>query len=144
MLEYMDDVLGRLFDYVDSSPFKENSYVMVMSDNGSEMFLGELPKIKVRVCSSETCKGCRCSSSDWHRAGTRTAVAQHVAPKHVKPAADAAEGWLGLVLVLATPHLKRRVVCASCMGICPATEQPTAIARHSLLQYMCTAHVCHR
>jgi arylsulfatase A-like enzyme len=48
MLEYMDDVLGRLFDYMDSSPFKEDTYVMVMSDNGSELFLGELPKNRVR------------------------------------------------------------------------------------------------
>lgn len=47
MLEYMDDVLGRLFEYLDGSAFKQDTYVMVMSDNGSEMFLGELPKSKV-------------------------------------------------------------------------------------------------
>lgn len=46
MLEYMDDVLGRLFEYLDGSAFKQDTYVMVMSDNGSEMFLGELPKSK--------------------------------------------------------------------------------------------------
>jgi arylsulfatase A-like enzyme len=50
MLEYMDDVLGRLFDYIQGSAFKEDTYVMVMSDNGSEMFLGELPKRRVSDC----------------------------------------------------------------------------------------------
>lgn len=40
-LEYMDDVLGRLFDYMDASPLKANTYVMLMSDNGAELFPGE-------------------------------------------------------------------------------------------------------
>lgn len=40
-LEYMDDVLGRLFDYIDSSPLRNNTYVLLMSDNGSELFDGE-------------------------------------------------------------------------------------------------------
>ncbi|WIA28865.1 hypothetical protein OEZ86_011391 [Tetradesmus obliquus] len=38
MLEYMDDVLGRLFDFVANSPLAENTYVMIMSDNGAELF----------------------------------------------------------------------------------------------------------
>jgi arylsulfatase A-like enzyme len=38
MLEYMDDVLGRLFDYMDSSKLRDNTYVLVMSDNGAELF----------------------------------------------------------------------------------------------------------
>ncbi|KAF6259251.1 alkaline-phosphatase-like protein [Scenedesmus sp. NREL 46B-D3] len=38
MLEYMDDVLGRLFDYVAESPLAENTYIMIMSDNGAELF----------------------------------------------------------------------------------------------------------
>lgn len=48
MLEYMDDVLGRLFDYMASSPLRDNTYVMVMSDNGAELFGGELPNLQVR------------------------------------------------------------------------------------------------
>jgi arylsulfatase A-like enzyme len=42
MLEYMDDVLGRLFDYIGSSPLRDNTYVMIMGDNGSELFNGEI------------------------------------------------------------------------------------------------------
>jgi arylsulfatase A-like enzyme len=42
MLEYMDDVLGRLFDYIDSSPLRDSTYVMIMGDNGSELFNGEI------------------------------------------------------------------------------------------------------
>jgi arylsulfatase A-like enzyme len=41
MLEYMDDVLGRLFDYVEGSPLRDNTYIMIMGDNGSELFDGE-------------------------------------------------------------------------------------------------------
>lgn len=37
-LEYMDDVLGRLFDYMDESPLRDNTYIMMMSDNGAELF----------------------------------------------------------------------------------------------------------
>lgn len=42
MMEYMDDVLGRLFDYLEQSLLKQKTYVMIMSDNGSELFLGEI------------------------------------------------------------------------------------------------------
>jgi arylsulfatase A-like enzyme len=38
MLEYMDDVLGRLFDFMERSKLRENTYVMVMSDNGAELY----------------------------------------------------------------------------------------------------------
>ncbi|WIA16297.1 hypothetical protein OEZ85_012998 [Tetradesmus obliquus] len=41
MLEYMDDVLGRLFDFIEASPLRDNTYVMIMGDNGSELFDGE-------------------------------------------------------------------------------------------------------
>lgn len=49
MLEYMDDVLGRLFDYVDNSPLKNNTYIMILSDNGSELFMGEMPNRDVSL-----------------------------------------------------------------------------------------------
>ncbi|KAF6255529.1 alkaline-phosphatase-like protein [Scenedesmus sp. NREL 46B-D3] len=42
MLEYMDDVLGRLFDYMEASPLRDNTYIMIMGDNGSELFDGEI------------------------------------------------------------------------------------------------------
>jgi arylsulfatase A-like enzyme len=29
---------GRLFDYVAESPLAENTYIMIMSDNGAELF----------------------------------------------------------------------------------------------------------
>ncbi|KAF8072774.1 MAP1D [Scenedesmus sp. PABB004] len=38
MLEYMDDVLGRLFDFINASPLRDNTYVLLMSDNGAELF----------------------------------------------------------------------------------------------------------
>jgi arylsulfatase A-like enzyme len=38
MLEYMDDVLGRLFDFMEHSKLRENTYVLVMSDNGAELY----------------------------------------------------------------------------------------------------------
>jgi arylsulfatase A-like enzyme len=41
MLEYMDDMLGRLFDYIEASPLRDNTYIMIMGDNGSELFDGE-------------------------------------------------------------------------------------------------------
>lgn len=40
-LEYMDDVLGRLFDFMADSSLRKNTYVMMMSDNGAELFPGE-------------------------------------------------------------------------------------------------------
>lgn len=46
-MEYMDDVLGRLFDYIDNSPLKHNTYVMILSDNGSELFQGEMSNREV-------------------------------------------------------------------------------------------------
>lgn len=38
MLEYLDDVLGRLFDFMNTSKLRENTYIFIMSDNGSELF----------------------------------------------------------------------------------------------------------
>lgn len=38
MLEYMDDVLGRLFDFMEHSKLRDNTYILVMSDNGAELF----------------------------------------------------------------------------------------------------------
>jgi arylsulfatase A-like enzyme len=38
MLEYMDDVLGRLFDYVERSKLRDDTYILVMGDNGAELF----------------------------------------------------------------------------------------------------------
>lgn len=38
MLEYMDDVLGRLFDFMEHSKLRDNTYVLVMGDNGAELF----------------------------------------------------------------------------------------------------------
>lgn len=38
MLEYMDDVLGRLFDFMERSKLRDNTYIMVMSDNGAELY----------------------------------------------------------------------------------------------------------
>lgn len=40
-LEYLDDVLGRLFDWHENSPLRDNTYIMILSDNGSELFPGE-------------------------------------------------------------------------------------------------------
>lgn len=34
MLEYMDDILGRLFDYMDRHDMYSDTYVMFTSDNG--------------------------------------------------------------------------------------------------------------
>lgn len=36
----MDDVLGRLFDYLEAKDMYKDTYVFLMSDNGSEL-LGE-------------------------------------------------------------------------------------------------------
>ncbi|KAI8466606.1 MAG: alkaline-phosphatase-like protein [Monoraphidium minutum] len=51
MLEYMDDVLGRLFDYLETSPLHKNTYVLLMGDNGSELFDGEKRNIANRMPS---------------------------------------------------------------------------------------------
>lgn len=83
MLEYMDDVLGRLFEYLDGSAFKQDTYVMVMSDNGSEMFLGELPKSKVSnppAAAAEPCMvPCRLSPDTHLLTCGCTMVTQRVA-----------------------------------------------------------------
>jgi arylsulfatase A-like enzyme len=52
----MDDVLGRLFDFIDNSPLRNNTYVMIMSDNGSELFDGELSNKLVRLQSFQWLK----------------------------------------------------------------------------------------
>lgn len=41
MTEYLDDVLGRLIDYLDSSPLGESTYLMIMSDNGPQLLTDE-------------------------------------------------------------------------------------------------------
>ncbi|KAF6255124.1 alkaline-phosphatase-like protein [Scenedesmus sp. NREL 46B-D3] len=40
-LEYMDEVLGRLFDYLKTSGLDKSTYVMLMSDNGAAMLPNE-------------------------------------------------------------------------------------------------------
>jgi arylsulfatase A-like enzyme len=49
MLQYLDDVLGRLFSFLESSPLGKNTYVMIMSDNGPQLLLDE--KDQQEVCS---------------------------------------------------------------------------------------------
>ena len=50
MLEYMDDVLGRLFAFIEATPeLRDSTYVMLLSDNGSELFDGELPNRAARM-----------------------------------------------------------------------------------------------
>lgn len=63
MLEYMDDVLGRLFEYLDSSPLKESTYVMILGDNGSELFNGEMANRDVR-CRPRCGRQQRCCVAD--------------------------------------------------------------------------------
>lgn len=41
MLEHLDSVLGRLFDYVFEGPLASNTYIMMMGDNGSEAELNK-------------------------------------------------------------------------------------------------------
>lgn len=58
MLEYMDDVLGRLFDYLEHSPLKEDTYIFLMSDNGSELFDGEIKTPGNLQVGAETALNC--------------------------------------------------------------------------------------
>lgn len=52
MLAYLDDNLGRLFDFLRSSPLSNNTYIMITSDNGPEMLDGEqITAKKVRMPS---------------------------------------------------------------------------------------------
>jgi arylsulfatase A-like enzyme len=48
MLQYLDDVLGRLFDFLESSPLGKNTYVMIMSDNGPQLLVDEKEQQEVR------------------------------------------------------------------------------------------------
>lgn len=40
-LEYLDKVLGRLFDYLAASGLEKTTYVMLLSDNGSALLPNE-------------------------------------------------------------------------------------------------------
>jgi arylsulfatase A-like enzyme len=52
MLEYMDDVLGRLFDYVERSKLRDDTYILVMGDNGAELFPEERKGMHRQVCAT--------------------------------------------------------------------------------------------
>lgn len=41
MLEWLDGIYGRLFSYLESSSLGNNTYVMIMSDNGPQLLFGE-------------------------------------------------------------------------------------------------------
>jgi arylsulfatase A-like enzyme len=43
-LEYLDEVLGRLFDYLAVSGLDKSTYVMLLSDNGSALLPNENSK----------------------------------------------------------------------------------------------------
>ncbi|KAF6254409.1 alkaline-phosphatase-like protein [Scenedesmus sp. NREL 46B-D3] len=51
MVQYLDDVLGRLFSFLESSPLGKNTYVMVMSDNGPQLLNDEKNQQKMRIPS---------------------------------------------------------------------------------------------
>jgi arylsulfatase A-like enzyme len=38
MVEYLDSVLGRLFDFLEASGLAESSFVTISSDNGPALF----------------------------------------------------------------------------------------------------------
>lgn len=42
MLEYLDTVLGRLFNYLESSPHRQKTYIMISGDNGPDMRMEEI------------------------------------------------------------------------------------------------------
>lgn len=42
MIEYLDTVLGRLFTYLETSPHRQNTYIMIAGDNGPDMRLEDL------------------------------------------------------------------------------------------------------
>lgn len=53
-LEYMDEVLGRLFDYLKTSGLDKSTYVMLMSDNGAAMLPNERSTVDrlVSICQN--------------------------------------------------------------------------------------------
>lgn len=42
MIHWLDDILGRLFDFLETSPLRDNTYVMFASDNGPQMLPDEM------------------------------------------------------------------------------------------------------
>jgi arylsulfatase A-like enzyme len=63
MLEWLDGIYGRLFSYLESSPLGKNTYVMIMSDNGPQLLVGEKDNLHkmvrtVLLCQEATCEGC--------------------------------------------------------------------------------------
>jgi arylsulfatase A-like enzyme len=52
---YLDDVLGRLFDFLESSPLGKNTFVMIMSDNGPQLLLDEKDQQEVRALNTSRC-----------------------------------------------------------------------------------------
>jgi arylsulfatase A-like enzyme len=38
MLEYLDEQIGRLLDFLDKSPLGANTYVLLSGDNGPALF----------------------------------------------------------------------------------------------------------
>jgi arylsulfatase A-like enzyme len=61
MLQYLDDALGRLFSFLESSPLGKNTYVMIMSDNGPQLLMDEKDQQEVRrmtsLCERRTLSG---------------------------------------------------------------------------------------
>jgi arylsulfatase A-like enzyme len=57
-LEYLDEVLGRLFDYLKTSGLDKSTYVMLLSDNGSALLPNEGSKANRQVRTD-----CRCLAS---------------------------------------------------------------------------------
>jgi arylsulfatase A-like enzyme len=53
MTEYIDSIMGRLFDYLVSNDMMENTYLFFTGDNGSELFPGErvVPARQIRMPS---------------------------------------------------------------------------------------------
>lgn len=53
-LEYLDSVLGRLFDHLTESGLANSTYVMMTGDNGAAMFepetRGRAREVCVRAC----------------------------------------------------------------------------------------------
>ena len=63
MLEYMDDVLGRLFDFMERSKLRENTYVLVMGDNGAELYPEERKGMHRQVGWRCSCRSMMASCS---------------------------------------------------------------------------------
>jgi arylsulfatase A-like enzyme len=54
MLQYIDDVLGRLFSFLESSPLGKSTYVMIMSDNGPQLLMDEKDQQEVRGLADQS------------------------------------------------------------------------------------------